>query len=143
MQKLRRPMEKLADCVWFPRFIDKVRHHLAGTLAPDFVRPFGHRFATDGAFLAHFGLSGDDLIEAVRRSAGNDAYVVAWFCRCPGYSAATVAAWNALAPNLGKPGYPVHRGFQLMLKTYYGGTAPDPRVDSAFTAIAYDEGFLD
>ena len=29
-----------------------------------------------------------------------------------------------------------------MLKTYFGGQIPDPRVNSVFTAIAFDEGFL-
>jgi len=143
MQKLRRPGEKLADCVWLPRFIDKTRHHLAGTLHPDFVMPYCHPLATDGAFLAHFGISKDEIIEVIRLSAGDDERVTSWFRSLPGYRPETVRSWNALAPNLGEEGYPVRRGFLFMLKTYYGGTPPDPRVDSAFTAIAFDEGFLD
>jgi hypothetical protein len=30
-----------------------------------------------------------------------------------------------------------------MLRQLYGGVPPDPRVTSAFTAIAFDEGYLD
>ena len=54
MQKLRRPADKLADCIWLARFVDKTRLHLAGTLHPDFVFPYAHPVATDGAFFRHF-----------------------------------------------------------------------------------------
>jgi hypothetical protein len=128
--------------MWLPRFIDKTRHYLAGTLEPDFVRPYCHPLATDGAFLTHFGLPKDEFIEVIRLAEGKDAPVAEWFLGRPGVSAETIQAWNTLAPNLGKPGFPVHRGFQFLLKTSYGGRPPDPRVDSAFTAIAFDEGYL-
>lgn len=142
MHPLRRPTATLADCVWLPRFIDKTRHHLAGTLEPDFVRPYCHPLATDGAFLSHFGLAKDEIVEVIRLSGGDDAPVAAWFLGRPGVTPVTIQAWNTLAPQLGKPGFPVHRGFQFLLKSYYGGQPPDPRVDSAFTAIAFDEGYL-
>ncbi len=142
MHQLRRPTDKLADCVWLPRFIDKTRHYLAGTLDPDFVMPYCHPLATDGAFLDHFGLAKEEIIGVIRLSAGNDVPVGEWFQARPGCSTEQIHAWNTLAPNLGKAGFPVHRGFQFLLKTYYGGKPPDPRVDSAFTAIAFDEGYL-
>ncbi len=66
-----------------------------------------------------------------------------WFGSLPSHTPESVNAWNELAPNIGKEGFPVRRGFLWVLKEYYGGGAPDPRVDSAFTAIAYDEGFID
>ena len=141
--KLRRPTEKLADCVWLPRFVDKVRHHLAGTLAHDFVMPFCHPMGTDGVFLSHFELDKNEIIRVVADSQGNDQYVSDWFSGRPQFSLAKMQSWNELAPNIGKEGYPVHRGFLYMLKMYYGGVTPDPRVNSAFTAIAYDEGYLD
>lgn len=143
MQKLRRPSDKLAGCVWLPRFIDKTRHHLAGTLAPDYVLPYCHPVATDGAFLKHFELSKEEIIEVIQISAGNDAPVGEWFEARPACTAGRIEAWNTLAPNLGRAGFPVHRGFLFMLKTYYGGTTPDPRVDSVFTVIAFDEGYLE
>jgi hypothetical protein len=141
--KLRRPTDKLAGCVWLGRFVDKVRHHLAGTLEPDYARPFCHPLATDGVFFAHFGLDKDEIIRVVGESKGSDEVVAAWFKQRAQYTAESVAAWNELAPNIGKEGFPVHRGFLWMLRQYYGGVAPDPRVDSAFTAIAFDEGYLD
>ena len=143
MHKLRRPADRLADCVWLARFVDKTRLHLAGALHPDYVFPYGHPLATDGAFFQHFGLVKEEIIEAIRQSNGNDDAVVAWFRRQPGCTDARIRAWNEIAPHLGQPGRPVHRGYQFMLKTYFGGQIPDPRVTSVFTAIAYDEGFLD
>lgn len=141
--KLRRPTEKLAGCVWLARLVDKVRHHCAGTLEPDFVRPFCHPLATDGAFLSHFALTRDEIIQAVRESNGDDAHVEGWFLSRPQSSTERITSWNQLAPNLGKEGCPMRRGFLWLLRHYYGGTPPDPRVDSVFTAIAFDEGFLD
>lgn len=142
MHPLRRPTDTLAGCVWLPRFIDKTRHFLAGTLEPEFVMPYCHPLATDGAFLTHFGIRKDEIIEAIRFSAGNDALVEQWFQARPHCTAEVIQGWNTLAPNLGKAGFPVHRGFLFMLKIYYGGVPPHPKVDSAFTAIAFDEGYL-
>jgi hypothetical protein len=141
--RLRRPTDTLAGCVWLPRFVDKTRHYLAGTLAEDYVRPFCHPLATDGVFLTHFGLTKDDIVAAIRDSAGDDAAVARWFLAQPAHTAEKIAAWNQLAPNIGKDGYPMRRGFLWALRHYYNGIPPDPRVDSVFTAIAYDEGFLD
>ena len=140
---LRRPSETLVGCLWLPRFIDKTRHHLAGTLDPEFVMPYCHPMATDGAFLKHFGLSKEEIIEAIRLSSGSDAAVGEWFQGRPTCSVERIDAWNSIAPDLGRPGFPMHRGFLFMLKTYYAGKVPDPRVNSVFTAIAFDEGYLD
>ncbi len=141
--KLRRPTETLAGCVWLPRFVDKTRHHLAGTLAPDFTLPYCHPLATDGVFLAHFQLAKDEIIQAVRESTGVDPDVERWFLSRPQITSNVVAGWNLLAPNIGKDGFPMRRGFLWQMRRLYGGTPPDPRVVSVFTAIAFDEGYLD
>ncbi len=140
--KLRRPTDKLSGCIWLPRLVDKVRYYLSGTLEADYQKPFCHPLATDGAFLVHFEIDKAELLAAVEASAGSDAAIEKWFEGRPSYTIERVAAWNELAPNIGKKGYPMHRGFLWILKEYYGGVAPDPRVESVFTAIAYDEGFL-
>ncbi|MBL9207007.1 MAG: DUF5069 domain-containing protein [Opitutaceae bacterium] len=140
---LRRPTDSLAGCVWLPRLVDKARHAQAGTLHSDFVTPFCHPLATDGAFLSHFELSREEFLDAMVTAGGSDEAVARWFAARPQSSTERIAAWNELAPHIGKPGYPMHRGFQWMLKRLYGGTPPDPRVTSAFTAIAFDEGYLD
>lgn len=141
--KLRRPLDKLAGCVWLPRLIDKTRHHFAGTLDAEYVRPFCHPLATDGVFFEHFQIEKDEFLTVVAESKGDNQYVAAWFTNRPACSPERIESWNTLAPNLGKENYPVRKGFLWVLKHYFGGVAPDPRVDSAFTAIAYDEGFLD
>lgn len=141
--QLRRPTDRLAGCVWFARLVDKARHHLAGSLAHDFVRPFCHPLATDGVFLDHFGIKKIEFLGVVADSNGSDEFVAEWFRRRAQLTPEKVDGWNEMAPNIGKEGFPVRRGFLWVLKEYYGGGAPDPRVDSAFTAIAYDEGFID
>ena len=140
--KLRRPTDTLAGCVWLPRFVDKARHYFAGTLAPDFVLPFCHPQATDGVFLTHFALMKEEILEAVKNSKGDDAAVAAWFVSRPQGNPENIAAWNSLAPNIGREGYPIRRSFLWAKEHYYKG-AVDPRVDSVFTGIAFDEGFLD
>ena len=141
--KLRRPTERLAGCVWLPRFVNKARHHLAGTLSADYVRPFCHPLATDGVFFQHFEIEQPEILQAVVDSKGSDEIIATWFKQRAQYTPESVAAWNELAPNIGKEGFPMRRGFLWALNHYYGGGTPDPRIDSAFTAIAYDEGFLD
>ena len=141
--KLRRSTDRLANCVWLPRFIDKCRQHKAGTLHPDFALPFCHAKATDGVFLSHFGLTAESICQAIEESSGDDSKVVSWFLQQPGCSPEKIAAWNNLAPNLGKEGYPVEKGFQWAKKHWYGGEQIDPRVVSVFTGIAFDEGYLD
>lgn len=141
--RLRRPTDQLAGCMWLPRLVDKTRLHLAGTLPADYILPFCHPLAMDGAFLTHFAIAKEELVAAVRDAADQDDLVAAWFLRGKACTSEKIQAWNDLAPDLGKPGFPLHRGFKLMLRTYYAGQTPDPRVEGVFTAIAYDEGFLD
>jgi len=138
---LRRPHDQLAGCVWLPRFIDKARQQQAGILPPDFQRAFGNALATDGAFLAHFKLTLNAALTVIG-SASSDAEIAQWFLAQQGVTPATIAEWNTRAPLFGGPGQPGERTFRFALKTLYRG-CDDPRVTNAFTAIAWDEGFLD
>ncbi len=61
--------------VYLPRFIDKVRLHLAGKLPPDYQENFTKGF--DGAWLKAAGLTADELIEAVRKTV-TDGEVCDW-----------------------------------------------------------------
>jgi len=141
MIRLRRPTDQLGGCQWLPRFIDKCRLHLAGELPPDYQLPFCHPRATDGEFLAHFGLTKEEALVVVA-SAADDADVVAALESRGALTPEKVAAWNALAPNLGRPGFPCDKSF-AWARQHYFPHCKDPRVDSVFTAIAWDEGFLD
>jgi hypothetical protein len=127
--------------MWLPRFIDKVRHHLAGTLAEDYQRAFCSPLGIDGVFFAHFALKKEDILEVIRREKSDDV-IAAWFLARPEASAEKVRAWNELAPHIGEQGYPGQRTFQWGMKHIYAGCT-DSRVTSGFTAIAWDEGFLD
>lgn len=141
MTRLRRPTDQLGGCLWLARFVDKCRLHLAGALPPDYQLPFCHPRASDGAFLAHFGLTKEDALAVVAAAPDDDA-VFAALAACGGFTAEKIAAWNALAPNLGRPGFPCEKSF-AWARQHYFPTCTDPRVDSVFTAIAWDEGFLE
>lgn len=139
--KLPRPHDKLAGCIWLPRFIAKARHHFAGTLAADYQRAFCSPLGIDGIFFTHFALQKEDVLEAIQREASDEA-VAAWFSARPESNPEKVRAWNELAPHIGEPGFPGQRVFHWGMKHIYVGCA-DPRVTTGFTAIAWDEGFLD
>ncbi len=139
--KLRRPEEQLAGCVWLPRFIDKCRHHFAGTLAEEYQLPFCNPMSTDGIFLTHFGLEKDEMLAAIRAAESDDA-IANWFVGHVGDARGRIGEWNRIAPNIGRPGSPGERAFRWARMHLYRDCR-DPRVTSVFTAIAWDEGYLD
>ena len=61
-----------------PRFVDKVRLHLAGKLHPDYQANFCKGF--DGLWLEHAGLPAEQFIEVVR-GAITDGEVCDWVQR--------------------------------------------------------------
>ena len=141
---LRRPWDKLADCMWLARFVDKARLHLAGALNEDFEPYFGHALATDGAFLKHFGLTLEDCVAAVRIHGSDDDATATWFLAQPSVSPNRIAAWNAAAFDLGKSGHVMERSFRWARRKYYSGAgAGEDIVNSVFSGIAWDEGYLD
>lgn len=105
---LRRPYDTLTGCRWLPRFIDEARHHLAGTLPPDYRIAFCSPQGVDGFFLRHFGLAKDEILAVVRRE-GSDEGVAAWFVARPDADGERIRTWNELAPKIRKPGFPGHR----------------------------------
>lgn len=127
--------------MWLPRFIDKARHHFAGMLAEDFQRAFCSPLGIDGVFFAHFALKKEEILEAIRREKSDEA-IAAWFVARPESGEEKIRAWNDLAPNIGREGFQGARTFQWAMKHIYAGCR-DPRVTTGFTAIAWDEGFLD
>lgn len=138
---LRRPCEALAGCIWLPRFIDKCSLHFAGTLPPDYLIAFCSPHGIDGIFLDHFDITPAD-VQSIIRAARTDEEVARWFCAQPGVTPDKIQLWNELAPNIGKPGHPGEWGFAWARRHFLVACA-DPRVISGFTAIAWDEGFLD
>jgi len=71
----RSPRETMDGWVYLPRFVDKVRLHLAGRLHPDYQENFTKGF--DGAWLKAAGLSADQFIDIVKDSI-TDGQVFDW-----------------------------------------------------------------
>ncbi|MDA8528131.1 DUF5069 domain-containing protein [Opitutaceae bacterium] len=141
---LRRPWNQdVADCMWLARFTDKVRLHLTGGLNEDFEPFFGHKLATDGAFIDFFAIKLDEFVAVVKSAPNSDEAVSTWFIQQPGISPDRIKVWNDGAFDLGKEGKPMARAFSWARRKYYGGANADPGVVSVFSGIAWDEGYLD
>ncbi|MGP8201867.1 MAG: DUF5069 domain-containing protein, partial [Limisphaerales bacterium] len=62
----RSPREMMSGWVYLPRFVDKIRLHLAGKLHADYQENFTNGF--DGAWLKAAGLSAEPFIAVVKNS---------------------------------------------------------------------------
>jgi len=71
----RSPREMMDGWVYLPRFIDKIRLHLAGKLHPDYQENFTKGF--DGAWLKVAGISAEQFIPAVKESI-TDGQICDW-----------------------------------------------------------------
>ena len=71
----RSPRETMDGWVYLPRFIDKIRLHLAGKLHPDYQENFTEGF--DGAWLKASGVTAEQFIQAVKESI-TDGQVCDW-----------------------------------------------------------------
>jgi len=69
----------MAGWVYLPRFVDKIRLHLAGRLHPDYQQNFA-KSGFDAQWLAAAGLEADQLINVVR-GAITDGEVCDWVRR--------------------------------------------------------------
>src|SRR5258708_4232696 len=74
----RSPSETMCGWVHLPRFIDKVRLHLAGKLHPDYQPNFCKGF--DGIWLEKAGVSAEQFIEVVKQSI-TDGEVCDWVAK--------------------------------------------------------------
>ncbi len=72
----RSPKETMSGWPYLPRFVDKIRLHLAGRLHPDYQRNFCQR-GFDAAWLKAAGLSAEAFIEVVRGTI-TDGQVADW-----------------------------------------------------------------
>ena len=71
----RSPRETMCGWMHLPRYIDKIRLHLAGRLPPDYQPNLGKGF--DGAWLKAAGLTHEQLVEVVRGTI-TDGEVADW-----------------------------------------------------------------
>ena len=68
----------MSGWVHLPRYVDKIRLHLAGRLHPDYVPNFGKGF--DGWWLKAAGLTSDEFIPVVKASL-TDGEVADWVAK--------------------------------------------------------------
>jgi hypothetical protein len=71
----RTPHETMDDWNYLPRYIDKIRLHLAGKLHSDYTENFGKGF--DGMWLKAAGVAHEQMIEVVKNSV-TDGEVCDW-----------------------------------------------------------------
>ena len=71
----RSPRETMAGWIYLPRYIDKIRLHLADRLHPDYQPNFGKGF--DGMWLTAAGVTHEQMIEVVQNSI-TDGEVCDW-----------------------------------------------------------------
>lgn len=64
---------KATGLLHLPRFIAKIRKHLAGELPKSYQRNFRHGF--DGFLCAHLGINPDQVVEIVRECGDDDAEI--------------------------------------------------------------------
>ena len=74
----RSPRETMCGWMHLPRYIDKIRLHLAGKLHPDYQPNFGKGF--DGKWLQAAGVTHEQMIEVVKNSA-TDGEICEWVRR--------------------------------------------------------------
>lgn len=65
----------MAGWHYLPRYVDKIRLHLAGKLHPDYQENLGKGF--DGMWLKYTGLTHDQMLEVVKNSI-TDGEVCDW-----------------------------------------------------------------
>jgi hypothetical protein len=71
----RSPRETMDGWSYLPRYIDKIRLHLAGKLHSDYTENFGNGF--DGMWLKAAGVTHDQMIEVLKNSV-TDGEVCDW-----------------------------------------------------------------
>jgi len=74
----RSPRETMDGWHYLPRYLDKIRLHLAGKLHSDYTENFGKGF--DGMWLKAAGLTHEEFIEVVKKTI-TDGQVCDWVCQ--------------------------------------------------------------
>src|ERR1700722_2719902 len=97
----RTPREAMCGWPRVPRFVDKIRLHLAGKLHPDYQENFTKGF--DGAWLKAAGVTAEQMIEVVKNSA-TDGEVCDWIAQNVKKTEADKAAFRDLLLRRGMDG---------------------------------------
>jgi hypothetical protein len=94
----RSPRETMGGWVYLPRFIDKIRLHLAGKLHKDYQENFTKGF--DGSWLKAAGVTAEQMIDVVKNST-TDGQVADWVAKNVKKTDAEKAAFNGFVLNRG------------------------------------------
>src|SRR5271165_1403476 len=97
----RSPRENMCGWVYLPRFVDKIRLHLAGKLHADYQENFTKGF--DGLWLKSAGVSAEQIIEVVRNSI-TDGQVADWVAKNVKKTDAEKTAFRDVLLNRGTEG---------------------------------------
>jgi hypothetical protein len=97
----RSARETMCGWVYLPRFVDKIRLHLAGKLGKDYEENFTKAF--DGAWLKAAGVTAPQIIEVVKHSI-TDGEVADWVAKHVKKTDAEKMAFNEFILNRGKDG---------------------------------------
>ena len=130
----RSPRETMDGWVYLPRFIDKIRLHLAGKLHPDYQENFTKGF--DGSWLKATGVSSEQFIEVVRNSL-TDGEVCDWVRKNVRKTEAEKTAFNEYILNRGKDGDDVKA--RLNMRKEQGGLAHRDDLQTFVDFIDADE----
>jgi len=114
--KLPSPRETLAGCIWLPRILGKARLLATGQLPDDYAARFCHPGGIDGIFMAHFALSREEILSAAALTVPDAA---TWFLARRPDAGKSIATWNEIAVNIGRPGYPLAERFPIAKTTVY------------------------
>jgi hypothetical protein len=85
----RSPRETMDGWMYLPRYLDKIRLHLAGKLHADYQENLGKGF--DGMWLKYTGVTHEQMIDVVKKSI-TDGQVCDWVRKNAKKSAAEKAA---------------------------------------------------
>ncbi|MBI5388599.1 MAG: DUF5069 domain-containing protein [Verrucomicrobia bacterium] len=131
----RSPRETMDGWTHLPRYIDKIRLHLAGKLHPDYQPNLGTGF--DGKWLKAAGVTHEQMVEVVKHSV-TDGEVCDWVRRHVKKSAADKAAHRDAMLNFPKADDQAMQD-RLKLRKEQGGLAHRDDIKSFVDFIDADE----
>lgn len=104
-----------------------------GELPQEYAVRFCDPNGVDGQFLSYFELGKNDILSIVELS--NEA-IGEWFMER--FSEAKIKAWNHLAINLGRPGFPMAERLSLGLASTYRNVS-NRGLETVFDVLEADE----
>lgn len=132
----RSPREEMCGWVHLPRFVDKIRLHLAGRLAADYQDNFTKGF--DGKWLEAAGVEAATFIEVVQKSL-TDGEVADWVLKRVKRTAADKAAFRLAVLDYPKADDAAMQA-RLKWRKEQAGLAPREDIRTFVDFIDADEG---